>query len=178
MHDDHPHPLLSQVPLAVSPFISLPTAVPLPYSYKTLPSTLPPSILQPPQSQTQDQNQTPAYVVSSTGTTATPDQILHSCVALQKHLAEIRDGAARVWGEWVERRGREELVERRRVAPGWLDSGVHLIRPEAVGGREEEGEKMGGEEEGVAGSGTGSGNGRDTQEGEELDRVFGGLGVK
>ncbi|KFX89057.1 hypothetical protein V490_07257, partial [Pseudogymnoascus sp. VKM F-3557] len=33
MNDNKAHPLLAQVPLTVSPFISLPTATTLPYTY-------------------------------------------------------------------------------------------------------------------------------------------------
>ncbi|KAI4949413.1 hypothetical protein J4E91_005152 [Alternaria rosae] len=181
MHDEHPHPLLAQVPLTLSPFLSLPTSVPLPYSYVTLPSTLPPSILSQQQQQQDPSNASalkPAYVTSSTGTSAHPDQILTSCVALQEHLAKLEADARRTLAEWEERRRKEDLAEKRRVAPGWLDSGVHIIKPEAPGD-----------------DNTGAGGAREekvpeqnlmdldpqaerkAQEGEELDRVFGGLQV-
>lgn len=80
----------------------------------------------------QAQQTGPAYVVSSTGTTATPDQILSSCVALQQHLDKLEADARRVLGDWEGRRRKEELAEKRRVAPGWLDSGVHILKPENV----------------------------------------------
>ncbi|KAF2844960.1 hypothetical protein T440DRAFT_298423 [Plenodomus tracheiphilus IPT5] len=169
MHDEHPHPLLAQVPLTLSPFLSLPTAIPLPYSYKTLPSTLPPSIAQPNPS---NPSHPPAYVQSSSGTTATPDQILTSCLALQQHLAELEADARRTLHEWEEKRKREELAEKRRVAPGWLDSGVHILKPDVIGDTEP------GEAKEVPQL-----MDLDPQadvkkkEGEELDRVFGGLKV-
>ncbi|CAE7185718.1 hypothetical protein P3342_008420 [Pyrenophora teres f. teres] len=182
MHDEHPHPLLAQVPLTLSPFLSLPTATPLPYSYKTLPSTLPPSILSSPPSNSssdpQQPNQPPAYVTSATGTSATPDQILTSCIALQEHLRKMEEDARRTLREWEDRRQREDLAEKRRVAPGWLDSGVHIIKPEEDGGGT-----------GAAGGNTGQGQQQESlmdldpqaerkaKEGEELDRVFGGLKV-
>lgn len=201
MHDEHPHPLLAQVPLTLSPFLALPTAVPLPYSYKTLPSTLPPSILQssPSHSSSSSSNNNnnsttttttsqppppPAYITSPRSTAAaTPDQILASCTTLQHHLAALEADARRVLAEWEDRRRREELAEQRRVAPGWLDSGVHILKPEGV--EEEEGG-------GPAGADAGAGarvDGmpqlmdldpqaeRNRQEGEELDKVFGGLQV-
>ena len=83
---------------------------------------------------------------------------------------------------WEEKRAKEELDEKRRVAPGWLDSGVHLLRPENIG---EESEGHIGQVQGhtrsqgssgapnAAAGPTGS-----SREAEELDRVFGGLSVK
>jgi len=72
------------------------------------------------------------------------------------------------------------LAEKRRLAPGWLDSGVHILKPE--------------EGEGTGKGGGGNGERKadaevmdlmddDPQQreaekrGEELDRVFGGLKV-
>lgn len=65
------------------------------------------------------------------------------------------------------------MAERRRVAPGWLDSGVHILKPENL----DEGK--------VAGVNTAPPQLMDLdpqaedkrKEGEELDRVFGGLKV-
>jgi len=122
-------------------------------------------------------------VTSATGTSATPDQILTSCIALQEHLRKMEEDAKRTLKEWEERRQREDLAEKRRVAPGWLDSGVHIIKPE-----EDTSQNNG------AGGHTGQQQqqqqqqqenfmdldpqaDRKAQEGEELDRVFGGLKV-
>lgn len=202
MHDEHPHPLLAQVPLTVSPFLSLPTSVPLPYSYKSLPSTLPPSILNPQQpsaahdqgtSTPQPQSQQPAaYVTSSSGNTATtPDQILNSCIALQQHLAKLEADAKRTLSEWEDKRKKEDLAEKRRVAPGWLDNDVHILKPENVGGG---GSGTSGEGEAARAQQQGEGQQQQQQQppqlmdldpqaeqkrkqGEELDRVFGGLKV-
>ncbi|KAH7071224.1 hypothetical protein BKA63DRAFT_517554 [Paraphoma chrysanthemicola] len=179
MHDEHPHPLLAQVPLTISPFLSLPTSVPLPYSYKTLPSTLPASILQPqsdpnnPQQQQPQQQQPPAYVQSASGTSATPDAILTSCLALQQHLQKLETDARKTLKEWEDRRAAEDLAEKRRLAPGWLDSGVHIIKPEA----EEKPQRNAGEAE-VANLMDDDPQKRQQEKaGEELDRVFGGLQV-
>ncbi|KAF2826792.1 hypothetical protein CC86DRAFT_369949 [Ophiobolus disseminans] len=188
MHDEHPHPLLAQVPLTISPFLSLPTSVPLPYSYKTLPSTLPASILHPLNQSNQsssDQNpqQPPAYITSSTGTSSTPDAILTSCLALQQHLQKLEDEARQTLRDWEERRRQEDLAEKRRVAPGWLDSGVHILKPEEGN---TSGEVGGGK---VVEGGVGIQDlmdddpqrreieERKVKEGEDLDRVFGGLAV-
>lgn len=81
-----------------------------------------------------------------------------------------------------------ELAEKRRVAPGWLDGDVRMLRPENVIGGEGgggDGEAM----EGVLGEGlgqvqaqgqAGEAQGRiagGSSEGEELDRVFGDMKV-
>lgn len=79
---------------------------------------------------------------------------------------------------WEERRQREDLAEKRRKAPGWLDSGVHILKPENVVENvlESEGEPRGGQPQGVVNEG--AGGALRSQEGDELDRVFGGLNMK
>ncbi|EAT81746.1 hypothetical protein HBI56_156470 [Parastagonospora nodorum] len=163
MHDEHPHPLLAQVPLTISPFLSLPTATPLPYSYKTLPSTLPPSVLQ-----------NPDYVTSSAGTSAAPDAILQSCLALQQHLQKLEADARKTLKEWEDKRKAEDLAEKRRLAPGWLDSGVHILKPEVdeVKGKEMEVENIMDDDPQQREAEV-----KKEREGEELDRVFGGMKV-
>ncbi|KAF1994842.1 hypothetical protein P154DRAFT_557056 [Amniculicola lignicola CBS 123094] len=209
MHDEHPHALLAQLPLTVSPFVSLPTATPLPYTYKQLPSMLPPSILSPSSSQPStnpsDQQQPPqdaqpAYITSATGTTATPDAILNSCLALQAHLSQLESNARSTLKEWDERRKAADLAEKRRVAPGWLDDDVKLLVPENVNTsaqsqRGGSGDVEMGGVEGAMGGGRPPGFERrtsvgikglverrdgvpDPREGEELDRVFGGLEIR
>ncbi|KAF1967450.1 hypothetical protein BU23DRAFT_583855 [Bimuria novae-zelandiae CBS 107.79] len=202
MHDEHPHPLLAQLPLTVSPFLSLPTATPLPYTYKQLPSTLPPSVLHPPQNpnpNSTDHPQQPAYVVSAAGTSATPDQILASCLALQKHLQTLEADARKTLKDWEDKRRAEDLAEKRRVAPGWLDGDVKILRPENVGGDGGGGVADGNTKMGEAGAGAGTGQGQvwrrrssagigalveerdggpDSKEGEELDRAFGGMDLR
>ncbi|KAF2113595.1 hypothetical protein BDV96DRAFT_622454 [Lophiotrema nucula] len=189
MHDEHPHPLLAQVPLTVSPFLSLPTATPLPYSYKQLPSTLPPSILSAPPTQNatsnsnEQQSQQPAYIVSSTGTTATPDQILTSCLALQTHLQHLEANARATLQSWEDERRAADLAEKRRVAPGWLDGQVKIIKPENAGGEEdvvmeERPQPQRRTSVGIKGLVERRDGVPDPRAGEELDRVFGGLDIK
>ncbi|KAF2191819.1 hypothetical protein K469DRAFT_718855 [Zopfia rhizophila CBS 207.26] len=199
MHDEHPHPLLAQLPLTVSPFLSLPTATPLPYSYKQLPSTLPPSVLSPPNQTSADPQQHPqmspqpqppqpaAYVVSQSGTTAMPDSILQSCRALQAHLSQLESDARAKIQEWEDRRIAAELAEKRRVAPGWLDGHVKLLVPENVSARQgqaevgAQGDRLSHERRtsvGIKGLIERRDGVPDPREGEELDRVFGGLDIK
>ncbi|KAL8922304.1 MAG: hypothetical protein Q9208_005274 [Pyrenodesmia sp. 3 TL-2023] len=119
-----PHPLLAQIPLTVSPFIKLPSAPTLPYTYKPLPSTLPPSA-------TADSNGTERekIVVSNSGHAASPDDIIASCQALQAHIQKLQEDAQRTIRKWENRLKEEELAEKRRVAPGWLDRDEKILQP-------------------------------------------------
>lgn len=133
---------MAQVPLTVSPFVSLPTATTLPYTYRTMPSTLP----APATGITGAQNSSssgagaagsgsdgnkPKYIVSSTGGHAAhPDDIISSCNALKAHINKLKEDADRELKELEARIREAELAEKRRVAPGWLDSETHLLQPE------------------------------------------------
>lgn len=119
------HPLLQQVPLTVSPFANLPTATTLPYNYRAMPSALPPST-----TGVGTGDAKPRYVVSNTGHAAHPDDILASCRALQGHLTKMQAEAEAELRGFEERRIARELAEKRRVAPGWLDSEARLLEPE------------------------------------------------
>lgn len=101
--------------------------------------------------------------------------------------------------EWEERRREAELAEKRRVAPGWLDENIRLLVPErkvgAVGQEGGSGAGIGGSGAGQIGPGgnggmNGFGHGEKMEgveragqsggnrAGEELDRAFGGLGIR
>ncbi|KAF4544158.1 Conserved oligomeric golgi complex subunit 2 protein [Lasiodiplodia theobromae] len=198
MHEDHPHPLLAQIPLTVSPFVSLPTATPLPYTYKQLPSTLPPSVTDPPavanatddQQLQQDVNAAgggvppkPAYVMSASGQHAAhPDDIIASCRALQAHLTRLTEDARATVRQWEEGIRERDLAEKRRVAPGWLDEDVKMLVPERKGDGGGGGQQGGSlldeaapqqQQQGEAMQGV-----VQSDEGAELDRAFGGLGIR
>ncbi|KAI9828329.1 MAG: hypothetical protein M1832_002757 [Thelocarpon impressellum] len=183
MHDARPHPILAQVPLTVSPFISLPTATTLPYTYKSLPSTLPPSST----GETAGAEKA-RYVVSSAGHAAHPDEIIASCQALQQHLKQTHEDADRLIREWEESIRERELAEKRRLAPGWLDRDEKILQPErAMQGITESspstlpgsGEETGTEApSGPSGPSGGQQDTKPSSEGEELDRAFGGLGLR
>ncbi|KAJ5702606.1 hypothetical protein N7488_010154 [Penicillium malachiteum] len=172
-----PHLLLAQVPLTVSPFINLPSSVTLPYTYKSVPSTLPPSVTVDPS----NPDLKARYVVSSSGEHAAhPDEILASCRSLEQHLKKTLDDAANAIKSWEETIQERDLAEKRRIAPGWLDREEKLLKPTQLTSSPE----SKGNTESLLDSSTadqGSSNmpsmvPRD--EGEELDRAFGGLGVK
>ncbi|MCJ1314437.1 hypothetical protein MMC25_008119 [Agyrium rufum] len=150
MQGGEAHPLLAQIPLTVSPFISLPTAPTLPYTYKSLPSTLPPSSTSPPPPQqssktsssstgpTTDKKDStsipkPKFIISSSGHAAHPDEIIESCRKLQAHLTKMQDEAENTLRQWKKDIEERELAEKRRVAPGWLDRSEKILEPAKKG---------------------------------------------
>ncbi|ROT38928.1 hypothetical protein SODALDRAFT_358759 [Sodiomyces alkalinus F11] len=217
--DYHRSRLLEQVPLTVSPFVSLPSAPTLSYNYKPMPSSLPPSILTAPSSTTTTTTTTPAaataaatamaapptpnppsdgvpavsstppkpkYVVSSSGHAAHPDDIIASCRALKSHIARMQADAERELRDFEDRIRDRELAEKRRVAPGWLDSDARLLEPERRGGPSGPAEVAGEESaaasprrpgQGPSEMGADRGVGQGVDQGAELDRAFGGLRV-
>ncbi|QUC22384.1 uncharacterized protein UV8b_06625 [Ustilaginoidea virens] len=174
-----PHPLLEQVPLTVSPFVSLPTATTLSYNYKTMPSNIPPSSLGiPTSSQGDAQQPKPSFVVSGSGHAAHPDDISASCRALLAHVTDLQQNAERELQEFEERVRQRDLAEKRRVAPGWLDSESKLLQPERKSGQA-------GTREGVPSPPppvSEKGKQRETAEAEDqgaqLDRAFGGMALR
>ncbi|KAI1005224.1 hypothetical protein K3495_g2993 [Podosphaera aphanis] len=164
MHDNETHPILAQVPLTVSPFISLPTATTLPYTYKKLPASLPVSLVDP--SDRQDKQERMKYVVSATGFAAHPEEIRASCRALKNYVEKALEDADKELKDWEADVAARELAEKRKVAPGWLDSDARILEPERS------------KHESTS---TGDSNNEDAEvvmpskEGDELDRAFGGL---
>lgn len=159
------HPLLAQVPLTLSPFIQIPSAVTLPYTFRSIPTSLPPSIT--------DKQQ---YIVSPSGHAAHPDDIIKSCQALEAHIAKTDADAKKAIAQWEQEIRERELAEKRRVAPGYLDREEKILVPTKVGRTEDL----------LSG---GSAAAADTEarlapamspdrEGEEIDRAFGRLDVK
>lgn len=167
MFDTHKtHPLLAQVPLTISPFAKIPTAVTLPYTFKTVPTSLPPSVL------ADDPNGgKPKYVKSSSGHAAHPEDIINSCKALQEHIAKTAEDARKSIEEWEKQIRERDLAEKRRVAPGWLDREEKLLQP-MVSAKNQDllGEQPASQIQAPAMS--------PSKEGEELDRAFGGLNVR
>jgi len=165
------HPLLAQVPLTVSPFISLPSAVTLPYTYKSVPSTLPPSIAVDPNS-----NDKPQYVVSSSGHVARPEDIISSCTALQEHIQRTQADSERAIRDWEAEIKERELAEKRRVAPGWLDRDEKILEPTKVSSNLKQTDLLEsqtlGREKGMTPAIA------PTSEGDDIDRAFGGPKAK
>ncbi|KAJ6110747.1 hypothetical protein N7486_002982 [Penicillium sp. IBT 16267x] len=178
MYDSYrPHLLLAQVPLTVSPFINLPTSVTLPYTYKSVTSTLPPSV-------TVDQSNPEVkarYVVSPSGEHAAhPDEILAACQSLGQHLKKTRGDAESAIKAWEESIQQRDLAEKRRVAPGWLDRDEKLLQPsQATGSPDSKGNTESLLDSASADQGSSNiPSIKPRDRGEELDRAFGGLGVE
>ncbi len=179
------HPLLEQVPLTVSPFVTLPTATTLSYNYKAMPSTLPPSstgiTTAVGDDSTGSGSSKPKYVISPSGHAAHPDDIIASCRALQSHITKMQDDADRELRELEERISARELAEKRRVAPGWLDSDARLLEPEKTAnptGAEGDVPGMPAMTEKFHGMGIRGSGQMETDQGAELDRVFGSINRK
>ncbi|PHH58575.1 hypothetical protein CDD81_5203 [Ophiocordyceps australis] len=139
MHNNRSHPLLEQVPLTVSPFVSLPTATTLSYNYKTMPSNIPPSALGL-QSIADDGSAPPfpRFVVSGSGHAASPEEVGKSCRELLHYLVWMNDKAEEEIGRLETRLREEELKEKRRLAPGWLDRDERMLEPERVAAHQEQ----------------------------------------
>lgn len=159
------------MPLTVSPFVSLPTATTLPYTYKALPSSLPPSSTG--SVSIEEKNN---YVVSSSGHAAHPDDIIASCKALQAYVQKLTDDADKELKEWEEKIAARELAEKRRVAPGWLDSEARILEPERHVEKKSDTAGPSLMDEGVSRSEAAS-LPAPTGGGDELDRAFGGIDI-
>ncbi|KAL4868526.1 hypothetical protein BDV12DRAFT_169613 [Aspergillus spectabilis] len=173
-----PHPLLAQIPLTVSPFINLPTTVTLPYTYKSVPSTLPPSVTVDPS----NPDAKPRYVISSSGEhAASPEDILASCKALEQHLNNTKTDSDKAIKQWQESILARELAEKRRVAPGWLDRDEKLLQPvNASSNRLSQSRPSQSLLDSAAPDSAAAElpSMSPRNEGEELDRAFGGLDLK
>lgn len=159
----------------MSPFIDLPKAATLPYTYKTLQTSLGPSSVGEAGSQPKTK-----YVVSASGHAAHPDEIISSCQALQAHIQKQKDEAAELLMKWENGIRERELAEKRRVAPGWLDRDEKILQPtrtddQAAQDRKAQSNIMDSLETGPNGKGLIE---QREDEGHELDRAFGGMGLK
>lgn len=151
----------------VSPFIPLPVANTLPSTYKKLPTTLPPSSTSVPGKQS-----TNKYVLSRSGHAAHPDEILASCQALRTHIQKVQDDADEEFELWQKELAARDLADKRRVAPGWLDSDARILQPEKLnqGGSKIDSQNIDMSNIDVSES--------FNRESEEIDRVFGTLKLK
>jgi len=70
------------------------------------------------------------YVVAPSGHTAHPNEIIASCQALQAHIVKVHEDAEQLLREWEKDLKEQELAEKRRVAPGWLDRDEKILEPE------------------------------------------------
>ena len=170
--------MLEQVPLTVSPFVSLPTATTLSYNYKTMPSNIPPSSLGiPTATEGGDPSEQPKsrFIVPNSGHAAHPEDIIASCRALSAHLDKMQEDADRELKEFEERKRERELAEKRRVAPGWLDSESRMLEPERTEGPSES--LMDNETEEQKAAAEAKAKAKE-DEGAQLDRAFGDMAIR
>jgi hypothetical protein len=103
---------------------------------------------------------------------------------LQAYIQKVQDDADRELKAWQDAIDARELAEKRRVAPGWLDSDARILEPE----RKAPAHNLDGEMEqrNLMDAGVSSNDAsrlRHTPvvaphgEGDDLDRAFGGLGI-
>lgn len=135
-------PLLQQIPLIVSPFFNPPKAVVLPFEYKPLPSRLP-------------------------ATSITRDNLdawKAECQGVKAQLERFGEQDTLAYKEWQ--------ASISKVAPGYLESGTHLLvprkQPSASAGT------TAGCTTGRTGSPT-TGGGGPTTGGSDIDQAFTGL---
>lgn len=121
-------------------------------------------------------------MLSSSGEHAAhPEEILASCLSLEEHLKKTRSDAERTIRDWEEGIRQRDLAEKRRVAPGWLDREEKLLQPSRVSPTQAPMEQQGpslldSSSADQDSSGLPAMIPRD--EGEELDRAFGGMEMK
>lgn len=120
-------------------------------------------------------------MVSSSGHTAHPDAIIASCQELRAHLKKLEEEAIGTVRKWENEIRERDLAEKRRVAPGWLDAEERILVPQSTGNNARQdllsGDDGIGDKEGNLESRQAREEMRD-REGEELDRAFGGLGLR
>lgn len=123
-------------------------------------------------------------MVSASGHAAHPNEIIESCKALQAYIQKVQDDADRELKAWQDAVDARELAEKRRVAPGWLDSDARILEPERKVSAHKLEREMEQRNLMDAGVPTSDASGlRHTPvvapngEGDELDRAFGGLGI-
>ena len=118
--------------------------------------------------------------MSSSGHAAHPDEIIASCQALQAHLQKLQDDAEATLREWENSIKERELAEKRRVAPGWLDRDEKILEPERKRDTSAPTEILNSDPLNIMDSQDDiiSNEGAQRREGEELDRAFGGMGLR
>jgi hypothetical protein len=124
----------------------------------------------PTASEDPSQQPKPRFVVSGSGHAAHPDDIMESCKALHDHVTSLQQNAERELHDFEERIKQRDLAEKRRVAPGWLDSESRLLQPERVSGQAAQDEPLLLPEV--------KGKQPVVDPGAELDKAFGGMGLK
>lgn len=71
--------------------------------------------------------------MSASGHAASPEDIIKPCQALQEHIRKTQEAAETAIREWEQSLKDQDLAEKRRLAPGWLDRSEKILEPEKKG---------------------------------------------
>lgn len=167
--------------------MTLPKAPTLPHNYTTIPSTLPPSCIST--NSNDPQQQLAEYITSPSGSfRAHPSTLIAQNRSLLSQLsAQAREAEQKVkaWEEGIRDR---DLAEKRRRAPGWLDSEAKILEPVHTVGGSQTGsgpvsavalkpqKDLLGDEDVGENAATGDGDAAVSDLGSQMDKAFGGLG--
>jgi hypothetical protein len=110
--------------------------------------------------------------MSSTGS-HTPEDIMRMCHSLMQHLLTQRSAAEQALRDWEKSIADRELMEKRRVAPGYLDTGIQILEPT----RKSVAPNITEHQQAAATSAVPESIQASTEAGDELDRVFGKMSV-
>ena len=92
------------------------------------------------------------------------------------HVTKLQEDAEKDLREFEESIRARELAEKRRVAPGWLDSESRLLEPQRSTPAQTDGPTQAPSAEGQLSS-QGEQTQPDTDEGAEIDRAFGVMAI-
>ena len=78
--------------------------------------------------------QPPGFLTTASGFRAHPRTIIAQNQALRDRLTTSASEARNVLQAWLDDIKERDLAEKRRKAPGWLDSNEKMLTPERLGG--------------------------------------------
>lgn len=96
------------MPLIISPYFQPPKAVTLPVNYTKLPSSLPPAV---------------------TITQQDVETVQQNIIQVKEFMETTRNDLLNEYQQWKSDVESQEVKEKRRIAPGYLDSGNRLLQP-------------------------------------------------
>lgn len=121
-------------------------------------------------------------MVSPSGHRAHPDEIVASCQTLQAHIQKVQDDAKQTLRDWEASIREQELAEKRRLAPGWLDRDEKILEPKRLSNNSGTSKQtdVQGQSNNIMDSQDNNldenfGQAPQDNVGDELDRAFGGL---
>ena len=124
-------------------------------------------------------------MVAPSGHAAHPDEIVASCQGLQTHIQNVQDDAVAEIKAWQDQMREEELAEKRRVAPGWLDRDEKILQPKRTSildiskpGEHSMSDENIMDQQDCGQDPQAGNNPASDPAGEQLDRAFGGMGMQ